>query len=184
MFQNQCGCCQVYISPVVPGHPKFEGPWPNVQRATGQARSVSRCLLVSSPRWIISRQALTFPCSGCSNVSEGFLAEANGCHMFQICFRYDIIWLYDQMFRTDETTVKQTRIPTATALWRGPLNQASGCVAMHLTLKLSLKLSSKWGVRKCEWPNSPANAGLQPERRTCVDVNVCVKWSRPSRCTT
>ena len=29
--------CQVYISPVFAGHPKLEGPWPSVLRASGQA---------------------------------------------------------------------------------------------------------------------------------------------------
>lgn len=35
--RNSTAVWQVYISPVVPGHPKWQGPWPSVQRASGQA---------------------------------------------------------------------------------------------------------------------------------------------------
>ncbi|CAK9074813.1 unnamed protein product, partial [Durusdinium trenchii] len=49
---------EVYISPVFAGHPKLEGPWPSVLRASGQA--------------------LSFNCPSCSNVSEGWLGEDCG----------------------------------------------------------------------------------------------------------
>ena len=58
---------KVYISAIEAGHAKIEGPWPSVQRATGQAA------------WIAfesrSVQALSFNCPGCSNVTYGWLGE-------------------------------------------------------------------------------------------------------------